>query len=1284
MTAKKELPYRKIVDFSVDAIVVVDDRFNIVLWNSAAESMFGYSTAEVIDKPLMDIVVPDRYKKAKKEGIALFKKTGIGPVIGKTVQLEARKKDGSEFDIELSVSTVQRDTSLYAVGVCRDISEKRKVEKDIRESEERLRILFDYAPDAYYLNDLSGRLIDVNKAAEAMIGDEKANLVGKTLLQIGIVPKDQIQQAVEILRKNKEGSPTGPDELRLRRRTGSELCVEIRTYPMEVGNENLVLGIARDISRRKNAEIELRKERDFFESIVNSLPGIFYIVDDKLDFLRWNRNLENITGYSHTEIPKMSLLDFFDTENHGEIAKRIEEVLAKGQSTVETNLVSRDGTKIPFFLSATDVPVGEGHFLAGVGIDVSERKEAETKLADINELLINRTIELRKSEIKWLSLFMTSKDTIYMSTADGRITDINPAGIALFGYTEDEIASLDAAHLYVDVNDRARFEREIKDNEYVRDFEVVYKRKDGSRIECLETAVVRKDESGNVAGYQGIIRDVSERKRLLCELNEAKVNAEQANTVKSQFLANMSHEIRTPMNAILGFSELLMEEDLSEDQRESVKAISESGQTLLNLINDILDLSKIESGAATINNEEFFLFELLNGIATITRLKAREKGITLDLMIDSDTAPKIITDSDKLRQIILNLIANAVKFTDQGGVSITVHTDMVDAESVRLSISVSDTGCGIPGEKLQLIFDPFTQADALTTRKYGGTGLGLSITRKLIDLLGGKIGVSSEVGKGSVFDFWVPVGIPKAKALEIDREQTNVIVVIEDDPLTLKLYRHLFERNGFTVFTATEGKRALPLVIQHKPVLIILDVLLPDISGWDVLRQLKKNEKTADIPVIVISVLSEKEKAISLGAIDYLEKPIMGEALINKIEMLKRISGAEKRLTVLIVDDDKPILDFLTEMLREEGFSPVSFSDPTDAFAYLKEGNKVDLILLDVFLEKMTGFDFLLSLKHNQVVDNVPVIFITGKAITEQDTAKLEGITHSLLDESQLSSRTVLTQIEQIIQKFRPSAAKGGEPFYAGLGRKGTVLLVEDNELNRKLISKILDREQYTVATATNGREAVEMVQTESFDLILMDIQMPVMDGYEATRLIKSDARAGNVPIVALTAHAMKGEREKILDAGFDGYLTKPVKKEELIREIAAHLLRKTPTPVSPEGSKDEPMVSEELMEIFREFDESLPGRYRELTQAAESRDYETLSRIGHDLKGTGGAFRREKVSILGRQIEVAAKERNDAVITFVLSSFLEEVDRIGRDRHSAPESTGEPNVTGENTAPED
>lgn len=1253
------LPYKEIVENSVDAIIAADESFKIVLWNAAAETMFGYSAAEVLDKLLIDTIVPDRYKKAKKKGMDGFLKTGTGPVIGKTVQLEAQRKDGSELDIELSVSIIEQNGTRYSIGICRDISEGKGIEKDLRSSQERLKILFDYAPDAYYLSDLTGKILDANRAAEAMIGGKKADLIGKTFLELNLFGEDQAHKGGEILARNIQGQPTGPDELAVIRRDGSEIYVEVRTYPVVIHDESLVLGIARDISLRKKAEEEVRKEKDFFESIVNSLPGIFYILDDKANIIRWNGNFEEITGYSKAEITGKTPLDFVDKDEFESLGKRIEEVFKKGQTNVEINLVTRDGTKIPFYLSASHLQIGDRHYVTGVGIDISERKEVEEKLDTLNQLLLNRTIELRKSEIKWLSMFTTSKDAIYISTADGQITDINPAGKVLFGYSGDTIASLNAGDLYVNQDQRRAFEEEIRVNGFVRDFEVVYKKKDGTLVECLETAVVRKDDSGAVIGYQGIIRDVSERKRLLEELKEAKVSAEQASRAKSQFLANMSHEIRTPMNGILGFAELLLEEQLTDEQREYVKTIHDSGRTLLALINDILDLSKVESGAMEVVREQFYLYELLNGVVSITRLKANEKGVTLDLNIADDIPAKIETDQDKLRQAVLNLVSNAVKFTDKGRVDVRVRAESTADDEARLTISVHDTGCGIPAEKLGAIFEPFMQADNKTTRRYGGTGLGLSITKKVVDLMGGTLEVSSEVDRGSVFTISVPVGVvDKAGAVE-KAAGAGVIVVVEDDPMTMKLYKNLFEKNGFTVVGTAYGRQALGLVLEHCPSLVILDIMLPDISGWEVLQELKKNEETTDIPVVVISVLSEKEKAISLGAVDYLEKPITGASLVNKVSAFMKADRPRGNLKVLIVDDDKPVLDFLSEMLTEEGFFTIPFTEPDQALTYIAEGNEVDVMILDIFLRETTGFDLLKSIKEQSPGADIPVIFITGKAITDRETARLEGITHSLLDESRLNSQEVVRQIEKTVENIRGVIRKRVVRKTDKTQITDTILLAEDNEVNQKLIIKLLEREGYVVRVASNGRQALDALEAAPVDLVLMDIQMPVMDGYEALRRIKADDRWKAVPVIALTAHAMKGEREKCLEAGFDGYLPKPVNRQDLIREIVTRLLHDDAQPSPQQEAEATPGQDAELREIYLEFDRSLSDRYHRLTEAVMGTDYDAIRRIGHDLKGSGGAFGREKVSLLGAQIEQAAKESNGQVIGFLLGSLKEEIERI-------------------------
>jgi PAS domain S-box-containing protein len=1140
-----------------------------------------------------------------------------------------------------------------------------------------------------------------NPAAIRMLGNgDDKGLVGKQLSVF--VAEDQREHCSSFLNSVQAGSSTKGIKTTFANSTGLCIPVEMMASKLTDGNEGELILVVRDIADQIEAQESLRKSEEMFQLALRGAD---------LGLWEWNiitgRNVRNsrwaqMLGYNPDEITQEE--HSLEKLLHPDDKERVLNVFAshlKGELPaidVEYRLRTKAGdyrwvlNRGKILERDTD---GNPVMATGTTLDITGKKRTEEALLwemEFNKVMaqLSRAV-IESASIEDISVLILDHAKLMTKSRFGFVGYIDPKTGWMISPTmtrdilktcqmkEKDIVFKEFGGLWGWVlNNKER----IMTNDPSSDPRSTGVPEGHVAIESfLSTPALLGETLVGVLSLANSSRPYSERDLKLAENMsalyalavfhkwveaaslEAKHNAEYADRAKSQFLANMSHEIRTPMNGILGFAELLMEEELTEEQRDYVKTIHESGQTLLTLINDILDLSKVESGAGSVSNEEFYLFELLNGIMAITRLKANEKGIELNLTIDDDVSPKIIGDPDKLRHILINLIANAVKFTDQGRVDILVREDTTNDNNTRLVVSITDTGCGIPSEKLGLIFEPFVQADAGTMRKYGGTGLGLAITKKLVDMLGGKIEVSSEVGKGSTFTFWTPVQFPQSGGGKVIEERTNTIVIVEDDPLTVKLYKHLFERHGYIVIATAHGGQALPLVLKHNPILVILDIMLPDISGWEVLRQLKKDEKTADVPIIVISVLSEKEKAISLGAIDYLEKPIVGDKLIKKIRVLERLKGIKKGITILIVDDDKPVLDFLNEMLRDEGFLTVPFLDPKDALAYLKAGHEVNIIILDIFLGETTGFDLLKLLKQQLPTTDIPVIFITGKSIDDQDLANLEGITHSLLDETRLTSQMVLKQIEHLVDEFRPRTQK--KPITGADRRKkqSAILLVEDNDVNRKLIQKLLAKEDYVVKPAVNGAEALRILESEMFDLILMDIQMPVMDGYEATRRIKSDERMSAIPVIALTAHAMAGEKEKIIGLGFDGYLTKPVNKEELIREIAAHIRETASPPGPPENGQTEAKPDEELMEIYREFDMSLPERYRELSEASAGKDYDTLYRIGHDLKGSGGAFGREKISMLGKQIEAASKEQNDNIVQFLLDSLAEEIERIGKDK---------------------
>jgi PAS domain S-box-containing protein len=1060
-------------------------------------------------------------------------------------------------------------------------------------------------------------------------------------------------------------------ELVFSRADGTLVPLEVSTGKLTADARPEIFVIVRDISERKLAEKNLHESEERFHLALNGADlGMWEwnIVTGRVTRNeRWGEMLEYTVD--ETNSPELSLekllhpddkertLDVFAAHLRGEIPFIDVEYRLRtktGQYRWILNrgrILERDQEGRP--LRAT-----------GTTLDITDRKLVEQRVQE---------------SLNFLSELINALPIpLYYVDTGGSYLGCNKAFCTSFGYEKERVIGKSVFDLMPkELADRLHeMDKKLLSQKGAQRYEAKVGYADGRVHDIVFHKAAFLDIDGAVGGLIGVMLDVTEQKKIEeeqrslsealverafelksshKEIEQLKVLAENANRTKSEFLANMSHEIRTPMNGILGFSELLLEEDLTGEQHEYVKNIHESGRALLALINNILDLSKIESGRLEVNLEEFYLLELFNNALAVIRPRAREKGIAFTLSIDKGVPPQIVGDPDKIRQIITNLAGNAVKFTDDGSVDISVTVSVPGGRGDLLTVSVVDTGPGISPDKQDIIFDPFTQADSSTTRKYGGTGLGLAITKDLVTLLGGTIEVVSSPGKGSTFTFSIPIIRVTPKKTGKEEPKGGCILIIEDDRPTMKLYKSFLEKNGFEVIGSRLGGDALGLAKKNSPSLIILDIMLPDISGWEVLTRLKKDEATADIPVMVVSVLSEKNKAISLGAIDYLEKPINGMSLVHKIELLVGSRGKKVNVRIMIVDDDKPVLDYLDEMLRDEGFTTIPFQQPEEAYDYLKSQNTVDIIILDIFIPKISGFDFMGLIKEHEALRQTPIVFITGKEISDTQLKKLDGISHSLLDKSNLTGKLVLAEIGKYLRTTETGNKQGKKKpeKRTGAQGQGRILLVEDNPMNRKLITTILTREGYTTATATNGADALQVLEADRFDLILMDIQMPVMDGYEATRRIKADERLRSIPVIALTAHAMKGDEQKVYDAGCDGYLTKPVNREELLSEIAQRLR----TEAEAVAESLEP--DEELRQIIQEYYESLPGELENLSAALAASDYDLIRRIGHNLKGTGGAFGQQGVSVLGRQIENAARDKSPDVIKFLLVSLEEEIGKI-------------------------
>ncbi len=675
---------------------------------------------------------------------------------------------------------------------------------------------------------------------------------------------------------------------------------------------------------------------------------------------------------------------------------------------------------------------------------------------------------------------------------------------------------------------------------------------------------------------------------------------------KSEFLANMSHELRTPLNSILVLGQQLTNNaggNLTDKQVEWARNVHSAGSELLNLINDILDLSKIESGTVTVEAEETPFANLRDTIERNFRHVADAKNLPFNLEFDHSLPRALTTDPKRLHQILKNLLSNAFKFTHQGQVSVKVSlaqsgwsaTHPVLSRSPQvLAFAVRDTGIGIAPDKQKLVFEAFQQADASTSRKYGGTGLGLAISRELAALLGGEIRLTSALGEGSAFTLYLPLHytgpatariarsagappsplassslpvLPRARDEEIPDDRDNVhegdttLLIIEDDPHYARVLLGLARDKGFKGLVAQRGAVGLALARDFKPTAISLDVFLPDMLGWTVLNNLKLDPTTRHIPVQVISVEGESQHGLSHGAFAYVVKPTTTEGIESSLLRLKQFAqNHTKRL--LVVEDNDVERQAIVSLLGHDDIEITALGTGGEAFGALLD-RAFDCAVLDLRLPDMTGFELLDKIQAEPTLRTLPVIVFTGKDLTTEEEGRLKQAAktivlkdvHSperLLDETALFLHRVVTDLPEDKQQMLQRLHSSNEVL-----RSHKVLVVDDDARNIYALAALLEGQEMEVLSATNGRQAIEMVQnTPEISVVLMDIMMPEMDGYQTMREIRKDDRFRALPILALTAKAMKGDREKCLEAGASDYIAKPVNTDQLLSLLRVWLYR--------------------------------------------------------------------------------------------------------------------------------
>ncbi len=1088
-------------------------------FNRAAERLLQYRAEEVVGKVSPAIIHDPHEVAARAEVLSKELRRPVAPgfeaFVAKAAQLGTAdenewtyiRKDGTRFPVLLSV-TALRDAEGHItgyLGLAADISERKKLETEkVRAAKDRL-LLLESVDEGIYGIDLSGTCTFINSAGAAMLGYEPAEVVGNNVH--GLVHyrhadgRSYPATDCPIYKAFQAGACAHVDTEVFWRKDGTSFPVEYSSHRIVEGGTivGAVVNFA-DITERRRAE-RLASERarlsDFSSAVSLALnrdaaiPVLLQQTTDALTlylnaaFARiWVLGPGDLCAACHkatwcqnrTECLHLQASSGLSTNLDGEFrrvplgALKIGRI-ARGWGAMSTNDVLNDD-RLPNkpwmrdngLRSFAGFPLTvEGRVygvLALFGREPFSDEAVQTLGFVCNSVAAaiarkQAADRLAESESRTRAIVDHAVDGIVTIDERGRIESFNPAAARMFGHAPEDMIGLNVSRLMPEpyASEHDGYLRRYLDTGQAKIIgvgrEVIGRRKDGSEFPLdLSISEVRL---ANRRLFTGLMRDVTARKQADAALRQAKEAAEAANQAKSEFLASMSHEIRTPMNAIIGMADLLLESPLTPEQTEYVRIFQRAGGTLMGLINDILDLSKVEAGHLNLEQIDFDLQEAVDTAAEIVAVRAHEKGLELACRVAPDVPRYAIGDPTRLRQVLVNLMGNAVKFTEKGEVVLTVEREPGRSEPGCLRCSVRDTGIGIPKDKLESVFERFTQADTSTTRKYGGTGLGLAISKRLVELMGGRIWVESEPGQGSTFRFTVNLGVslaPPQAEMPISPEAFKGlrILVVDDNQTNRLILRETLVGYGVQIGEAADGLEGLARVQEAKDRgepyhLLLLDRRMPELDGFQMLERAKCADMLKNSTVIMITSDArggDVARVRELGLAGYMVKPV------KRQELLRTMATAMSRLAA-----------------------------PAPAAV-------------------------------------VP-----------------------------------------------PSLATPAAPAGAGL----SILVVEDSPDNRTLVQAYLKQTPHRLTFAENGQLGVEAFQAGRFDVVFMDVQMPVMDGHSATRAIRAwEASQGQArtPVIALTANAMPEEIHKSLDAGCTAHLTKPIKKAGLLAAIEEYTKGRT------------------------------------------------------------------------------------------------------------------------------
>jgi two-component system sensor histidine kinase/response regulator len=1130
-----------------DMIMVLDGKGLASYESPSWAKTMGYPAGHFIGRSPFPFIHPDDLNIALKD----FNDAIHGKMDGIPTAFRFQKEDGTWALLEALGNNLMDHPSIHGVVItARDVTERLKAQEALQEIEERYRLLMNATRDVIYTVSPDLTVLSVSPSVEKAMGYKPEEVIGRSILDANLIHPDHYEMAVREIETVYSGKSVGPIEFRVFAKDGTQKMMEIVSTPLM--RRGVFIGftsVARDVTEKKKAEAALRKSEEKYRNIIVNMDSGYFEVDLRGNMNFFNPALLEYLGYEEKELIRLNYADFMDQDEAKRTFRIFNEVYQTGnpRANFYWTLFRKDGTRAYSVSSVFPLRNDQGEMIGfrGTARDVTELKQIEEALQEREETFR----ALAENSLDTIMRFDRECRHLYVNPIVEKQTGIPPR--KFIGKKHEELGFPDEL---VKLWDGAI--KEVFGSG--RPHRIEFMLPDKTWIDWL--LVPEFDVQRAVKAVITSARDITAHKQVEKELQMAKEAADSASRAKGEFLANMSHEIRTPLNAIIGLSELAMEMDLDEEKMGVFQTINREADHLLTLVNDVLDFSKIDAGRMEVEAIPFNLAYLMDNLTSSFAYQAEKKGLEFISYIAPDTPIHIVGDPGRLRQVLVNLVGNALKFTHEGSVDVKVQRQDALGKQAMVRFSIEDTGIGIAREKQENIFESFTQADGSTTREYGGSGLGTTISKKLVELMGGKIGVASEEGKGSTFWFEIPfaaeldrVGMKPVDGVDL---QGLRVMIVDDEPKNRWLLQEYLKSWGCLATEAQDGREAISLLRdsalsdKKRHQIVITDFGMPKLDGFGLAVELKRDPALSNIPIILLTSVArigDGKSCRDLGISGYLTKPV----------------------------------------------------------------KKADLYLV---LRAV----LVLSAEDNGSNESV---LITRHTVTE-------------------TSRKMIR-----------------------------ILIAEDYPTNRQIAMKHLTKAGYMVDAVENGRQAVDAWMAKDYDLIFMDVQMPIMDGYEAVETIRNLEACPDetrrilprvrkrIPIIAMTAHAMQEYLDRCIAVGMDGYLTKPLKRQKILEIVETWTGRESlpdeTVQEQPAAGRAKEIFNHEkalvefdgdkvfLKDVATEFLVKVRSQIQIIRDYVATGDGELLSREAHAIKGGAANLTAMELSNTALSLEMIGKSGN-------------------------------------------